>query len=403
MRARMTRVAIWRSRPHWPYRWPPRPGDHRPDGPAARAVGLRAARGQQPAPVRPDPALRAFRLQAGGLRRARHGRGAEGRRDDHARRLRRAGRPRRQRPRRVVRRGLRDRRGPAGPARAVPPRDQGTLAEVLGKSRLRPTSRRAATTTPTPSCGACSSASRVRCARASPTTPRASTPTRQRSPPTHARAEGVRAARAQAGDWTALDSVRIGIQLARTIPSSDGAELANWTALRQLGAKRFDRLLPVCRKGELTTVPAPRRPLPVDAGAHRRRRAQGLREPRRFLAHVTPPKASASAASVSAPPGQLPALGGSNAWAVRGPRPESYLFHGPQLGFAVPDTLVELEVHRPGLDVRGVTAPGLPVIGIGRNAHIAWGETSGLPTTTTSTSRSSRAPTATSTRARSAG
>ena len=38
--------------------------------------------------------------------------------------------------------------------------------------------------------------------------------------------------------------MRIGIQLARTIPSGDGAELANWTALRKLGAKRFDRLLP---------------------------------------------------------------------------------------------------------------------------------------------------------------
>jgi penicillin G amidase len=178
--------------------------------------------------------------------------------------------------------------------------------------------------------------------------------------------------------WTALDSVRIGIQLARTIPSSDGAELDNWTALRKLGAKRFDRLLPVRRKGELTTVPAAYGRFPSTPGRTVKDERKGFANTRRFLAHVKPPKATASAASVSAPPGQLPAHGGSNAWAVRGPGHKSYLFHGPQLGFAVPDTLVELEVHRPGLDVRGVTAPGLPVIGIGRNAHIAWAETSGL-------------------------
>jgi hypothetical protein len=35
-------------------------------------------------------------------------------------------------------------------------------------------------------------------------------------------------------------------------------------------------------------------------------------------------------------------------------------------------------VHRPGLDARGVTPPGLPLVGIGRNAHVAWGLTSGL-------------------------
>jgi penicillin amidase len=39
---------------------------------------------------------------------------------------------------------------------------------------------------------------------------------------------------------------------------------------------------------------------------------------------------------------------------------------------------VELEVHHPGLDVRGVTAAGVPVMGIGHNGSIAWGFTSGL-------------------------
>jgi penicillin amidase len=178
--------------------------------------------------------------------------------------------------------------------------------------------------------------------------------------------------------WTALDSVRIGIQLARTIPSGDGAELQNWAALRAVGAKRFDRYLPVRRSGQLTTVPKADGRFPSTPGRTRADERAGFKASRRFLRHVTPPKAAKASAASADLPGRLPVHGGSNAWAVRGAGHKAYLFHGPELGFSVPETLVELEVHRPGLDVSGVTAPGLPVIGIGRNAHIAWADTSGL-------------------------
>src|SRR3954451_1786339 len=43
----------------------------------------------------------------------------------------------------------------------------------------------------------------------------------------------------QVAPWTALDSARIGVQLARTIPSSDGAEAANRTLVRAVGGARF--------------------------------------------------------------------------------------------------------------------------------------------------------------------
>ena len=39
---------------------------------------------------------------------------------------------------------------------------------------------------------------------------------------------------------------------------------------------------------------------------------------------------------------------------------------------------VEYEVHAPGLNVRGVTGPGIPVVAAGHNGRIAWGITSGL-------------------------
>ena len=63
---------------------------------------------------------------------------------------------------------------------------------------------------------------------------------------------------------------------------------------------------------------------------------------------------------------------------MRGAGGSSYLFTAPQLGFSIPELFVELEVHAPGLDVRGVTGPGIPVIAVGHNARIAWGITSGL-------------------------
>jgi penicillin amidase len=43
----------------------------------------------------------------------------------------------------------------------------------------------------------------------------------------------------------------------------------------------------------------------------------------------------------------------------------------------MPELLVELEVHGPGINARGVTAAGVPVVGIGHNEHVAWGLTSG--------------------------
>jgi penicillin amidase len=175
--------------------------------------------------------------------------------------------------------------------------------------------------------------------------------------------------------WTAVDSAAIGVQLARTVPSDDGHELQNWRALRSLGAKRFARLLPLRQKGAPITVPASSGRFPSQPGRSRKDERKGFRASRSFLAKLKPPKAQAAVAHVA---GRLPARGGSSHWALRGPGGRAFLFTGPQLGYSVPELFVELEVHAPGLDVRGVTAPGIPVIAAGHNGHIAWGITSGL-------------------------
>jgi acyl-homoserine lactone acylase PvdQ len=179
--------------------------------------------------------------------------------------------------------------------------------------------------------------------------------------------------------WRAIDSARIGVQLARTIPSSDGAELDNWRLLRAVGPKRFDRLLPLRRRGQVSTVPAANGRFPSNPGRTRADERAGFKASRRYLKGIKAPTPAASTTAARSGVGAgLPLHGGSDAWAVRGPGRTAYLFNGPQLGFALPEQLHELEVHRPGLDARGVTPPGVPIVGIGRNAHIAWGFTSGL-------------------------
>jgi penicillin G amidase len=170
--------------------------------------------------------------------------------------------------------------------------------------------------------------------------------------------------------WKAVDSASIGVQLARTIPSGDGNELANWEALRKLGPKRFNSLLPLRRKGQVATIPASAGKFPSTPGRTRKDERAGFKRSQRFLKGLKAPKAASTASAALI-------RGGSDAWAIRGSGKRSWLFHGPQLGFEIPEQLFEFEVHRPGLDARGVTPPGLPIVGIGRNAHIAWGLTSG--------------------------
>ena len=57
------------------------------------------------------------------------------------------------------------------------------------------------------------------------------------------------------------------------------------------------------------------------------------------------------------------------------------LVNGPQLGYAYPSELYEIEVHGAGYDARGVTVAGVPLVGIGHGKRIAWGLTTGLSKT----------------------
>jgi penicillin amidase len=69
---------------------------------------------------------------------------------------------------------------------------------------------------------------------------------------------------------------------------------------------------------------------------------------------------------------------GSNAWAISGKHTASgkpLLANDPHLEFSIPSTWYQVHLEAPGLDVTGVSLPGVPCVIIGHNQRIAWGVT----------------------------
>jgi penicillin G amidase len=69
---------------------------------------------------------------------------------------------------------------------------------------------------------------------------------------------------------------------------------------------------------------------------------------------------------------------GSNAWVISGKLTASgkpILANDPHLEWSLPATWYQVHLKAPGLDVTGVSLPGLPCVIVGHNARIAWGVT----------------------------
>jgi penicillin amidase len=191
-------------------------------------------------------------------------------------------------------------------------------------------------------------------------------------------------------DWTAEDSLRIGVFLARTIPSGDGLELDNARALRALGPRAFARLLPLRTPGRIHSVPRSEGVFPSQPGRTRRQERRAFRRSVRYVAGLPlPARPEAAGGGTSASRlTTLPRQGGSYMWAISRARfdrrgrvrkpGKAYLFNGPQLGYSIPELFVEFELSTPTRHVRGSSAAGIPLVGIGHNGQVAWGFTSGL-------------------------
>jgi penicillin G amidase len=66
---------------------------------------------------------------------------------------------------------------------------------------------------------------------------------------------------------------------------------------------------------------------------------------------------------------------GSYAWVVSGNKTADHkpiIYSGPQMGFTVPSITIEGSIRGGGLNISGMTVPGIPGIIIGRTPHHAW-------------------------------
>ncbi len=73
---------------------------------------------------------------------------------------------------------------------------------------------------------------------------------------------------------------------------------------------------------------------------------------------------------------------GSNNWVVNGSHTKSgkvLLANDPHLGHSVPSIWYMIHLKAPELNVTGVSLPGLPLVIIGHNEHVAWGMTNTGP------------------------
>ncbi len=196
--------------------------------------------------------------------------------------------------------------------------------------------------------------------------------------------------------YTINDLLAIGVYLARTTPNGDGDDLTDAKALDELGPAKFNTILPLRIAGQVSSVPAANGLFPSVPGRTQTQEHAALLRSTSFVRSLPLPMGNQPAghpgdpgaasdllpAALRALPAHVLHVGGSSAIAVRDTRHHrAYLFSGPELGFQAPSQLYEIEVHGPGLDARGVTIPGAPIVGIGHNAHVAWGLTSGLSAT----------------------
>jgi penicillin G amidase len=195
--------------------------------------------------------------------------------------------------------------------------------------------------------------------------------------------------------FSVTDLAAIGVYLARTTPNTDGDDLNNMHAVQASGPQKFNSILPLRIPGQISTIPRSDGLFPSVPGRTRAQEHRALLQSTAYVRGLPLPSSSnlgIEVVSGTLPPsssaGDVRSLlqpirrGGSSMVAIGNrKRHRAFLFSGPELGFSAPEELYEMELHGPGLDVRGVTAPGAPVIAIGHNAHVAFGLTSGLSQT----------------------
>lgn len=168
-------------------------------------------------------------------------------------------------------------------------------------------------------------------------------------------------------DWTPVDSLAWSIMMAWDLGGNWGTELLRLRLSLAMPVERIAQLLPP-PGGE--TPPAVR-----DYASLFRRLGLAENGPRTALGPAD--GLFARVVGEGAVEGA-----GSNNWVVDGSRSETgtpLLANDPHLKLSAPALWYLARLHAPGLEVAGATMPGLPVVVLGQNKHIAWGYTNTNP------------------------
>ncbi len=203
-------------------------------------------------------------------------------------------------------------------------------------------------------------------------------------------------------NWTPVDSLAVQGGLTQALDFST-TPLDYAVLERSLGAADTMDWFPVLPPGRQNPYdPGPYRNLGVApiGGTAQVTEAVPADTPRSPHAQLSAASTRAAAAILAQaralPTGQIYAEPDSNAWAANGPKivsTGSMLAGDPDIVQSLPSLWYEVALSAPGLQVSGVSVPGLPGVLIGQNAHIAWSVTNALNQSTlfyaeqTSTSR----------------
>lgn len=103
--------------------------------------------------------------------------------------------------------------------------------------------------------------------------------------------------------------------------------------------------------------------------------------PAEALSRLTADRPAGEASGLVQPPNALP---GSNAWAVGAPKTKdgrAILANDMHLGLSVPGTWYRAALRYGGMELTGLTLPGVPLVVVGTSRRIAWGFTNTLSDT----------------------
>ena len=203
--------------------------------------------------------------------------------------------------------------------------------------------------------------------------------------------------------WSPVDSIAWSTMMAWDLGGNWQSELLRMRLALKMPVERIQQLLPPY-PGEKPLATADYRALYRQLGIGAAAAPAGSPPPRaasvpgsvpRSTPGSAPALGSASAlVPASAPTAQLGALGlpwavetggegaGSNNWVVAGSRSVTgrpLLANDPHQKLSAPALWYLARIEAPGLRVAGATMPGLPLVVLGQNEHVAWGYTNTNP------------------------